>query len=119
MSECIINSKGHNSYNEINESNLCGSEDISLMHKEFHEIRIKLYDLKDKLEQIINVLGGGTIDTFKTPINATSTNDRPVLEPEKMTLGDNLIHLEMMVGESTQRVTEIYHIIGMEPNKRY
>lgn len=105
--------------NEVMELTTCNGENISLMHREFNEIRVKLYGLKDMLEQVINVLGGGTIDTFKTPINKASIDDKPVLEPERMTLGDNLTNLELMVGEATQRVNEIYHIIGMELDKRY
>lgn len=92
-------------FNEKTGSN----EEISLMHREFHEIRVKLYGLKDMLEQVINVLSGGTINTF----NTASIDDKPVLEPERMTLGDNLTHLELIVGEATQRVNEIYNIIGM------
>jgi len=107
------------SRNEVMEATTCNDENISLMHREFHEIRVKLYDLKDMLEQVINVLGGGTIDTFKTPINAASIDDKQVLEPERMTLGDNLTHLELMVDTATQRVNEIYYIIGMELDKRY
>jgi len=119
MSECFITAKGHNGCNEETNMNSYDVEEVSLMHREFHEIRVKIYDLQDMLEQVINVLSGGTIDTFKTPINKTSTDEKPVLNPEKMGLGDNLTHLELMVGGAIQRVNEIYNIIGMDLNKRY
>lgn len=112
--------------NEIMEVTTCNGENISLMHKEFYEVREKINALKFMLEQVIDVLGGGTINTFKTPIyeKTINTNDvetvKPVvIDPEKMTLGDNITHLELMVGEAIQRVNEIKNIIGMDLDKKY
>ena len=122
MNECFITAKGHNGcINESIGTNMCVNDNISLMHKEFSEVRRKINELKGMLEQVIEVLGGGTIDTFKTPICKDDINVvKPiVLEPERMSLGDNLTHLELMVGEAIQRVNEIKNLIGMDPNKIY
>ena len=106
--------------NELMEATTCNGENISLMHKEFYEVRGKINELKFMLEQVIDVLGGKTIDTFKTPIHKDDIDAKPiVLNPERMTLGDNLTHLELMVGEAIQRVNEIKNIIGMDPDKTY
>ena len=111
--------------NEALDVNSCNGENISLMHREFYQARRKIIELKIMLEQVIDVLGGGTIDTFKTPIYDKKDSvdvviKKPViLDPEKMTLGDNITHLEIMVGEAIQRVNEIKNIIGMDPDKKY
>ena len=101
-------------------------ENISLMHTELKTIRKRIDVLKLSLEDVIDVLSGGTITKFKQANNEESVKEgvyvqgiAHVLEPENMTLGDNLTHLEIMVNEAIQRVEEIGNIIGMKPGARY